>query len=348
MVDNSIITKYKDKFSNDGVLDLDKTDFIKKENGNITTINDKLLRLDCDLGSYLLYSVSKEYCDAQIFFSQYYSKFGLTTPVYFMVRKCGIDYLACNVMIKNKGSLENYLNLDRQGLPSFAYSDEDILARDFNKVCSHLVSDDSMPNYEKLKYYFSAKKEDRKGFSFDKKNRIMSSLFLKNNTEYISLFSTNAVVEKIKMGLLDTTLLNSSRNSTNYVYKTKMKNDDIQVSSIIPLNCGNSAYNVFSRVYRRKDTPYSKRFPFDTVYSPTTVEKIVNDVKTDFKLNTYFSRGSRIILAQDFDKITDKDIADEVKENIGYSLNKFYQDEVYLRAKDLSRDLRSGICNLCL
>lgn len=352
MLENNIIRGYKDSFSGSGILDLDKTNFLKKEDGKITYVDNGIIKLSCNLGDYVLNSMPKEYCDAEIFFSQFYSRFGFMVPIYFMVRKFGIDYLASNVVINNKVSLDNYLKGKCSILPYYSMSDNDILAEDFSKLCAHLVTNENMPNYEKLKYYFESKKEHKKGnkedLSFDKKGRIMSSLFLKNNENFISLFSKNAIVEKIKMGLIDIVMLNSSRNAKNYVLKTINNSNDVQISNVVPLNNGNSANNIFSRIYRRKDTPYSKKFPYETLYSKASVEKIINDVKTNFKLNTYFSRDSRVNFAYEIDKIIDDDISQEIKENTGYSLNKFYQDEVYLEAKNLSDNLKSGIRNLCL
>ncbi len=298
--------------------------------------NGKTQDILTDVGLYRVFNIEKNlYTDAEIFFSQFYSHFGFDMPIYFMINVNGKNFLACDnkLDIYGKDAYAKYLqilfhkDLDRKT----------ILADSFHKF--KLESKIGIPYIKYLKTMANNLRylngiNDTKIHNF-----ALDTIIHEKNNLFRMKFFHGAVKDKIKMRILDCVMYNNARSPYNYLYKFFSKGDVDMIESCVPLSSMNSAQNVYY-MQNNLSKKMQKKYLSETRFGYVGRDKLIYDTKNNEILKKYFDEKERNEFAKQLSQVTSFDIASDVKENIGYEIDRRYQDTIYDNCEFVSNLLK--------
>lgn len=350
METTKLIEENKENFDNEGFLNYKKIEkyFLDKQKptwGSVTT----------KAGKYCFQSSPvKIFNDAEIFFSQYYSKFGIKTPINFMVSD---DDASKKYLVGEDLSIDSKSMTSRL-LANFGISMEveeheiknsTILAKDFysfmtNKYVTPVILED-LSNCNPILDFFRIKAL-KKEYKIVNNPTNISPLepffvdyFEEGENVVLKHFTHEAVKKELKMKLLDIATYNNIRLPDSYLYKV---NNLLQVEDVIPLDSGNSAVNVDyynKKQYDKIDNHFLNDFDYDI--KPAI--NILKEYQNNKKIKEYFSDEDRLEFAKELKNVTKIDIAKDVEENTNYKIDTKYQDAIMQNSEFMADLIERGV-----
>ncbi len=353
MIKNQMMLEIEDNFSN-GYFKLSGKR-VKK-----AMVDDKKF-----LDYYILFTDNKDMIDTHVLFSQIYAKAGLKVPIYFPA-KGKIDgggqedytFLIRDTLDgvpDNKKECIDYLRFNKNAIRDIRKIDERsfngdyILPSLYNKLytvkfCDKIESlNESTIETLKMKLLSSAVKSATKkmnpGSMFDQifaEDSVTELGRAYNINPVVSYFKKKALVDKIKMNILDVAFLNNYRSEQSYFYKVTKG----EIEEVVPLCVENSPANLRLMAEERFDDVVNL-YKNDFDYKRLPALEVLKRYKNNLYVNNNFETRERMKFGTQLRNIANSNVKDDIKREIGYEVNKKIYDVLMRHLDRTGEELES-------
>lgn len=350
MKENKIMIENQKNFDRDGFLGFDyiKNYFYDKKRGFSGTV-------ETSAGRYIIEGVDmKDLSDSEILFSQIYSKAGFNVPIYFMSRfergDVQKNFLVCNDVSTDSKSYYNAFHAPYN--ISMVVEDEEmqdntILARDYHQIkTDELINSELLLEFAETspirffrRYKILKEIQNNNHSVLSPLDPLFFGYFEGEKNPIIDYFSKKAVQKRIKMSILDAATFNSSRLPTSYLYKLDYYK---KVEDVLPLNSGNTFINARLAANGRYSELDKKTFNDYNFEEVNPIDVLIN-VEKNKDVKEYFSNTERKEFGKQLQDIAHSNIAEDVKNSIGYEVDKDFNNVIMKNLNDAGIMLEQGI-----
>ena len=350
MKENKIMIENQKNFDRDGFLGFDyiKNYFYDKKRGFSGTV-------ETSAGRYIIEGVDmKDLSDSEILFSQIYSKAGFNVPIYFMSRfergDVQKNFLVCNDVSTDSKSYYNAFHAPYN--ISMVVEDEEmqdntILARDYHQIkTDELINSELLLEFAETspirffrRYKILKEIQNNNHSVLSPLDPLFFGYFEGEKNPIIDYFSKKAVQKRIKMSILDAATFNSSRLPTSYLYKLDYYK---KVEDVLPLSSGNTFINARLAANGRYSELDKKTFNDYNFEEVNPIDVLIN-VEKNKDVKEYFSNTERKEFGKQLQDIAHSNIAEDVKNSIGYEVDKDFNNVIMKNLNDAGIMLEQGI-----